>query len=431
MDSKITTITMSGGWKNIHDNLNLNLLNIGKYINVKETEDSSEGDEDKKTDSIIGLKYNYNDTCIQRGIYRTNIYIKSKKKDQALNKINTKGFKNCIMLITRINNKTINVKLFKNGSTQLTGCKSLIDAEKSIELIFNKIEDIKKEGKIEIEVTYDENDVIVDKNKMIYSDIGKLIGYKKTENSYYLLEHGLFHIDTKTRMLYSDIMDKYREREIRNLNGKYIGISRIEVLKNNKKFIKKNKDLEYKKEKNTKWGTLIINKKINEVIAREIYDIDENMITTRKTSQEPNTKEPFSLLIEQNPYFDDNCESLYKKENYEFRIGSINMLLDLHYKLDREKLYNKLCNDYFCTYNPDNYAGIQLRYKFDINKFENNIDQNNKGQLTDSSCITISFNIFGSGKVGVSGFKSMNHIPFILQDFENLCNQYKNIIQIP
>lgn len=74
------------------------------------------------TDDIITIKYKQN----IKG------QITSKKKTRRV--VVSKNFLNCVSLVVSIDKK-INVKIFKNGVFQLTGCKNLTHAKKSMYII--------------------------------------------------------------------------------------------------------------------------------------------------------------------------------------------------------------------------------------------------------------------------------------------------------
>ena len=61
-------------------------------------------------------------------------------KFKSINKNYKKNFYNQLTIIIKISeNKYINTKLFKNGSIQMTGCKSLIDINIAINKLINKL----------------------------------------------------------------------------------------------------------------------------------------------------------------------------------------------------------------------------------------------------------------------------------------------------
>jgi hypothetical protein len=234
MDVKISTITLSTQLPFC----NLNLTNIGKYLDI---------DED-----IIGLKYNYAEMSVMKGKYSTTVYKKSKNKNE--DKINKKLFYNQISIIFNNNGKNINIKLFGNGSLHLTGCKSIEDGYEMTKQIYLKLKNICDKKDV-ILLTKDINGILIDKDNLIYSyDKNKIIGFCKIDNTncnkIYVINKKEFVIDTKTNMFITNKMETQRRRFIHNLNGEYIGFSKIELLKNRQKFYKKNVNIYFDTENN-------------------------------------------------------------------------------------------------------------------------------------------------------------------------------------
>jgi len=106
-------------------NTNINILNIEKYLKLS-------------FDDIL---------CVKKNSGKIRKLIKKKKKKQKQDKpINLNSFYNQITVLVRINSgpctaeewetePKINLKLFQNGSIQMSGCKSL----KSINMVLNKL----------------------------------------------------------------------------------------------------------------------------------------------------------------------------------------------------------------------------------------------------------------------------------------------------
>ena len=148
MDVKISTITISTQLPYC----NLNLTNIGKYLSID--------------NEIIGLKYNYAELSLTKGRYSTTIYKKAKVKD--VEKINKKLFYNQVTIIYNNNSNDVNVKLFGNGSLHLTGCKTIEEGSEVTKQLYLKLKAlVNKEDSIIL--TKDKNNVLIDKDKLIYS----------------------------------------------------------------------------------------------------------------------------------------------------------------------------------------------------------------------------------------------------------------------
>jgi len=120
---KICTITIS--CKLIPNNENKTdvfiVENIGRYLELNK--------------SIISVNY-ANDEATSR-----TLIVDTRKRRRKKNK--KKIFLNQVTLIVLMNGAKINVKLFKNGSIQITGCKNLYHIFNALILIFNKLKIVK------------------------------------------------------------------------------------------------------------------------------------------------------------------------------------------------------------------------------------------------------------------------------------------------
>ncbi len=125
-ETQISTMTIILYMK---DDIKFDCYNIGRYL---------------KTDEIIdGVIFNDADAKIHiRGSLETQI--KSRKKLKKTKEKKTKNkkdsFYNQVTVIVKVSNdKMINIKLFKNGSIQMTGCNSLENSKKAIEYLFTNL----------------------------------------------------------------------------------------------------------------------------------------------------------------------------------------------------------------------------------------------------------------------------------------------------
>jgi TATA-box binding protein (TBP) (component of TFIID and TFIIIB) len=127
LEISTTTITCAIG-------VNFNVENIGLYFNDFD-------------DILIGKKYG-------NRIVNNLISVKKLKTEKKKKRREKKNFFNQVSLIFRSATlmgldpnklsikekyKTVNVKLFINGSIQMTGCKHLDNVTKSLEILFNKL----------------------------------------------------------------------------------------------------------------------------------------------------------------------------------------------------------------------------------------------------------------------------------------------------
>ena len=122
-----------------------------------------------------------------KGKYSTTIYKKAKVKN--LEKINKKLFYNQVTIILKYDDRCVNVKLFGNGSLHLTGCKSIEDGEFVTKSIYTKLKTLSNRT-LPILLTKDINNVLVDKDKLVYSYTNcKVIGYYKSTEKKYVIHN--------------------------------------------------------------------------------------------------------------------------------------------------------------------------------------------------------------------------------------------------
>jgi|SaaInlStandDraft_4_1057021.scaffolds.fasta_scaffold02336_4 TATA-box binding protein (TBP) (component of TFIID and TFIIIB) len=95
--------------------------NIGKYINLSYS-------------GILGIKYGSNQMRELEGSFpkKKNKRAKEKKKTNFYNQTT-------VLVQPKTKKKPVNVKLFKNGSIQMTGCKSIADTHSVLEILCNEL----------------------------------------------------------------------------------------------------------------------------------------------------------------------------------------------------------------------------------------------------------------------------------------------------
>ena len=404
----ISTITMSLQIPNCK----LNLINIGKYLQID--------------DNILGIKYNYGKSSILKGKYLTSIYNRSKAKNQ--NKVNKTLFYNQVSIIVKLSlDKIINVKLFGNGSLHLTGIKHPSDGKAIINLIYDKLLKLRNQFDV-ILLTKDINNVYLDNENNIYTTNSKnrsIIGFKY--NDIYNINKKDYTIDSNTGLFISTKYENKRTRTFLNLNGEKIGTSRIELLKNKSKLYKNNSNIHFDYQNGFIYydgdgKSNIIGKIINE-------------ITTQSSLEENNDYSIIEYKYDCNPFLQSsiiysiNEFSKLTDETLQSDINCINIYFKLDFELNRQRLFKELLKlSYITEYKPEKYSGVKLRYKISKTK--------KLGALGICTCTNkctcnhITFVIFQSGNIIASGFKSINNINDIVNDFNNLIMSLKHIIKM-
>jgi TATA-box binding protein (TBP) (component of TFIID and TFIIIB) len=360
---KISTITLSTEFPNC----TLNLINIGKYLTIDDT--------------ILGIKYNYANFNVIKGTYATTIYKKSKSKSD--NKINRTLFYNQISLVVNNDGYHVNVKLFKNGSLHMTGCKSINDGEKVAKMIYKYLNGI-RDKQDTILLTKDENGVLMDKDKLVYTYKTKQIIGHMDENNMYIINKKQYVIDSKTEMFINSKIENKRTRSILNFDGDTIGYSQIQLVNNRNKYYKKNTNLEQGDDHND-----IIYYNNETIIGKIVYNVDQ-MAITKHDSVEDIIEATYSC----NP-FGDISYTINDDYVYNINVNGINVYFNMNFVINRQRLYESLSNKmYMCKYKPETYSGVKLTYKTPLSFYNHKGDFGICNCNNQCTCLNITFLIF-------------------------------------
>jgi TATA-box binding protein (TBP) (component of TFIID and TFIIIB) len=397
IDIKVATITLSV----TIDNCILNLLNIGRYLDI---------DED-----IIGIKYNHANLNVLKGKYSTTIYKKAKNKDEK--KINKELFYNQITLVVNNNGNHVNVKIFANGSLHMTGCKTTDEGKEVTTILFNKLDKL-RERIDNICIVKDMNGLYLDKDNIIYSyEKYRAIGYKKDKDTY-VINNKEYEIDYKTQMLATKKMEIQRKKRLINFNGEEIGYYKLELLKNKNKFYKRNMNIYYD------WENNLIYHNNDLIIGKIQYEVNDSKITNIEEYEDV-----MEIEYKCDPFIED--QNNIKEKNIEVNVNCINVYFNINYKINRQRLYEKLLDmNYICKYKPESYSGIKFIYKIPI-EYDKEFKLNN-GYCKCTykcTCKDVTFLIFQSGNIIVSGFKNINIVKPVINNFMNICDDIEEYIK--
>lgn len=126
-DLKISTITLTCSF-----NALFNTENIGKYLGLS-------------ADRIISIKYGDIRGEAPKSV-RTNVAPTKTKKQGKSRKVKcTKAFYNQVTIVikTKFTDSTVNVKLFQNGSLQMTGCKNFYSCTEALNILCSELRVVK------------------------------------------------------------------------------------------------------------------------------------------------------------------------------------------------------------------------------------------------------------------------------------------------
>lgn len=399
MEYKITTSTVSGKISECK----INVYNVGDLLKID--------------DEVLGVKYSKFGKDVMRGCYETSKYKRSKKKNEKT--INKKSFNNQVSIIYYYNNEKYNVKLFHNGSFQITGVKNPDNIYNVIDSLHSKLENkniftdikIKKNEKGLYTNTDDFDNINTNNNNTdesahphtyIYNDNGILIGacidnIINIDTKQYICiktPKGLGHKgETVLMQNIGSNTGNTKPKEILDTNGKLIAIQTFRK-NTSKRVLNKNMVHDYYN------GLVLYN---GNIIG--FYDYDTSIASKTFENKESSDE------IRRNSIM----TSGYRDITYD--IDCINILCDLKREIDRDVLYNSIKNEYYGYYDPNTYAGVKFVYK--VNKFRDGKCRCENACL----CSNVTFMIFGSGKVIVSGFKSTGSIMMILRLFKSLIDK--------
>ena len=132
-------------------------------------------------------------------------------------------------------------------------------------------------------------------------------------------------------------------------------------------------------------------------------------------------------------------------------IDCINITYQLPYLINRNKLYEYFIdNNYICKYNPQTYSGVKFIYKYPFNNLTSKhgtrlcsgldvpgtslscTDQNTMAGIgictcnVKCICLNITFLIFRSGNIIVTGFKNIKQINSVLHEFNNIMKKFSD-----
>lgn len=348
---KITTITSSVSYP---EGTIMNLYNIAKFIPIDDT--------------VVGLKY-----LVKPG----HVLVRGKYNACGA------SFYNQISLVMFVNDKNVNVKIFKNGTLHITGCKQPGDPvviARILEGYYTRSQSVSVPAKL---YKTSDNVLVIDDDMLYSRKTQQVFGYVERANwiNALLGECTTYCIGTDKAIKHRDFLLSVRtvsnRRVIYNLDGEKVGYTSIRLHGNCRKLFKhKNLVVDYNTD-NILVGDICI--------GRIIYNISGPTCTTR-------TPHTYSCSMYQSgPPLSDPVVN----------INCINVVFNTGFKINRQILYEHLESDgRIVMYDPQKYSGVRL--------------------VLQSGGSRASFMIFHSGNVIGSGFKNIESIDAYIEEFKEL-----------
>lgn len=363
-------------------------------------------------------------------------------------KNNKKSFYNQVTLL--VNHKTfnVNVKVFKNGQLQMTGCKSEQNAIDTAYLVAKLLLKTNSDIVIDVELSNSHNMYTCEYNK-VYTisnldssdDIweGEPIGYYEVEqrNSKLRGQTRLYILDKDTEK-YNVVFSKKDSyhliwetfvpelyRKIYNTNGEHVGEQRIVF------------DEEFKEYQELKYVH-----KNNAIFSKDSNDRRVKFILKDDLTVETRGKQKIGVI--QDIYYNNNdnnnvkerekkleiktwYETVRYSEDREFvvineKVAMINTDYVCGFEINRRNLNRILVHEYNLEsiLKIEKYPGINTKF------YTNDSNQNNNGKFVcdcedmDCECERVSVLTFKSGKIIITGAKKMSHVEAVYQKFNEI-----------
>lgn len=303
---------------------------------------------------IIGIKYHFGNKSFCKGVYYTFLSKRNKIKTITPNK---KSFYNQATLIVNINNHNVNVKLFQNGALHMTGCKQVDECDSICKLLVKKFISLEQNVN-RIILVKDVNGIKLDTNSFIFNNLNEIVGYYDK----------VYHINDQA---YKPVKNEKENRIVLISETIILDTNLNEIGKITKKRKYQNKSFNYLLNENYKFTTELSNIEI--------------------------------IKYHCNIFKDDKRTKKFNDTN----ICAINACFDFQKPLNRQYLYDLCSSKFICIYNPDRYAGLKIILKLK-NETVSICICNNK-----CTCDQITLLIFSSGKIIITGAKSIEIIDII------------------
>lgn len=400
----VSTMTCVG---NLYDHKSppsngVNIYTIAKYLELDH--------------EIVGVRFSYagGQHTISRGCFASESIVFKQP------------FHNQVTMCFRVPNRSLmSIKIFHNGAVQLTGAKSLEEAQHAVQKIVHSIH--KLDGYLAIGLLDNvSTKPYVSHDHCVYSKQGRIVGYK-TIDDYYYIQGELTMVDSSVFSGHHILVSKkwsMKQKNLYTLDGEYLG--KMKLVFGNQynfrhvkhEFVIENFQVAYK---DTCIG------KVDLKLVPQAYQFLES--STRFRHKFANPQCILSTMFPLDPAIPvrDISESF-------FTIHNINAKFVAQFELYRASLHQVFLDEgLYSRFESCSRLGVNLRYMECPEyprthpKFQPGVCQCSK----QCRCRTISFLCFHSGKIVVTGFKSLDDIPFVTNFVQSLIAKHQSKIQIP
>ena len=368
---------------------------------------------------------------------------KGKKKDK-------KSFYNQVTLLVNFITFNVNVKVFKNGHLQMTGCKSEENAIETANIVANAL--LKTKGDIVVDTVLSKDKMYVCEFDKVYSVLdyetgdAEPIGYYEIEqrNSKLRGQTRLYMLDKETEK-YNPVFytseghlvwetftsDVYRK--VYNTNGEHIGDQRIVF---DDEYAEDYQDLDYVHKNNAIFSKDKRDRRVKFLLK------DDMTVETRGKQKVGHIK---SYIDDDNEYGDKDSEkqlvTWYETVRYSegrgfeitnMKIGMINTDYVCGFEINRSNLNKVLVHNY----NLESILKIEKYPGVNTKLYTNDTNNHNDGSFVcrckeeKCGCSKVSVLTFKSGKIIITGAKKMSHIEAVYKKFNKILRTHFEDIAI-
>jgi TATA-box binding protein (TBP) (component of TFIID and TFIIIB) len=362
----------------------VNILALAKWISLKQP--------------LIGIKMMYAGSKgkIVRGTCKP-----SKKAKDFYSQVTFNAF---------VNDSMLSYKLFHNGAFQLTGAHSVDDAITGINALLEQVKTIDGLYKIALKLT---DNVLISHDDIVYNIKGDSIGYVCDDDDYYINNEHVGLADNKLTL--QSKKWSHNKKNIYTLDGQYIGTTQMHFEKGITKSI-------LRKSFAIQDDMIVYDGRVIGVLKTKwVHDDYEEMISLcierRKKWLPDGTK---TLISNVKVFPHGNGKTRVTSDDV--RIFNVNVRFDVSRKIYRDVLWSHLVKrGYNVRFDSMTHVGVNFRYHY-LNSIKESVDNRetqgkcvceDRLNMRCNNCKIVSILCFSSGKVVVTGLKTMDEATII------------------
>ena len=393
----VSTMTCAGSMaRNLNETRNdlINIFAIAKYLELDST--------------IVGVKLVY--AAGMSSVIRGSCRLSKRKKD----------FYNQVTFSMRLNDSsTLSYKIFHNGAIQLTGAHSKLEALQGCNYLIKKLDEMK--GIKSISLASSNGGLLMGHDHLFYTWNGRIIGYNHVKNGIYINGEYLVESPMQYEMspTYSVLESKKWTRSIKKIytmDGEFLGTKKL-VFKTG---LPENM---YRKE-----FEIIQNKIVyhNTIVGEQVFTLEECALDLLK-SAEHNRK---TYVYPTNKILHDYT-ALRKRDELkteglvvdDITVYNVNARFEGNFRIYRDKLWECFVkNGLTARFDSCSHLGVNLRYHYIpdspvTGEFQGQCLCPKNPQATIKTkcgtCKIVSLLCFVSGKIVVTGLKSIEEAQFV------------------